>query len=111
MTDSDEPAVVRFDPENKPGVSNLLTLMSGVTGRSIPELEQHFEGKMYGHLKTETAEAVVALLEPIQARFHELRQDEAHLQAILAAGAQKARERAEKTLASVYDVVGFVPRA
>ncbi len=60
-----------------------------MTGRSIPELEQHFEGKMYGHLKTETAEAVVALLEPIQARFHELRQDEAHLQAILAAGAQR----------------------
>ncbi|MGL6053551.1 MAG: tryptophan--tRNA ligase, partial [Aeromonas salmonicida] len=111
VTDSDEPAVVRFDPENKPGVSNLLTLMSGVTGRSIPELEQHFEGKMYGHLKTETAEAVVALLEPIQARFRELRQDEAHLQTILAAGAQKARERAEKTLTSVYDVVGFVPRA
>ncbi len=111
VTDSDEPAVVRFDPENKPGVSNLLTLMSGVTGRSIPELEQHFEGKMYGHLKTETAEAVVALLEPIQARFHELRQDEAHLIAILAEGAQKARERAEKTLTSVYDVVGFVPRA
>ena len=111
MTDSDEPAVVRFDPENKPGVSNLLTLMSGVTGRSIPELEQHFEGKMYGHLKSETADAVVALLEPIQARFRELRQDETHLQAILAAGAQKARERAEKTLTSVYDVVGFVPRA
>ena len=111
MTDFDEPAVVRFDPENKPGVSNLLTLMSGVTGRSIPELELHFEGKMYGHLKTETAEAVVALLEPIQARFHELRQDEAHLIAILAEGAQKARERAEKTLTSVYDVVGFVPRA
>ncbi|MGL4795817.1 MAG: tryptophan--tRNA ligase, partial [Aeromonas jandaei] len=69
------------------------------------------EGKMYGHLKTETAEAVVALLEPIQARFNELRQDEAHLIAILAEGAQKARERAEKTLTSVYDVVGFVPRA
>ncbi|MFM5440468.1 tryptophan--tRNA ligase [Aeromonas enteropelogenes] len=111
VTDCDEPAVVRFDPENKPGVSNLLTLMSGVTGRSIPELEQHFAGKMYGHLKTETAEAVVALLEPIQARFHELRQDETHLIAILAEGAQKARERAEKTLTSVYDVVGFVPRA
>ena len=58
-----------------------------------------------------TADAVVALLEPIQARFRELRQDETHLQAILAAGAQKARERAEKTLTSVYDVVGFVPRA
>ena len=111
VTDSDEPPVVRYDVQNKAGVSNLLDILSGVTGQSIPELEKHFEGKMYGHLKSETADAVVALLEPIQARFRELRQDEAHLQAILAAGAQKARERAEKTLISVYDVVGFVPRA
>ncbi|MGL5287936.1 MAG: tryptophan--tRNA ligase, partial [Aeromonas sp.] len=111
MTDSDEPAVVRFDPQNKPGVSNLLSLMSGVTGRTIPELEQHFEGKMYGHLKSETADAVVALLEPIQARFKMLRQDEANLIAILAEGAKKARIRAEKTLTCVYDAVGFVPRA
>ncbi|MGL5285186.1 MAG: tryptophan--tRNA ligase [Aeromonas sp.] len=111
VTDSDNPPVVRFDVDNKPGVSNLLTLMSGATDRSIPELVEHFDGKMYGHLKGECADAVVALLEPIQARFHELRQDEPLLQSILADGAQKARERAEKTLASVYDVIGFVPRA
>ncbi|MHA6999895.1 tryptophan--tRNA ligase [Aeromonas schubertii] len=111
VTDSDNPPVVRFDVENKPGVSNLLTLMSGATGRAIPELVEHFDGKMYGHLKGECADAVVAMLEPMQARFNELRQDEALLLSILAEGAQKARERAEKTLARVYDVIGFVPRA
>ena len=111
MTDSDEPSrgallILRTSR----GLQPAGPWMSGVTGRSIPELEQHFEGKMYGHLKSETADAVVALLEPIQARFRELRQDETHLRAILAAGAQKAR-KGLKTLTSVYDVVGFVPRA
>lgn len=64
---------MRYDVAEKPGVSNLLTLMHGATGRPISELESHFEGKMYGHLKGETADAVVALLEPIQQRFHALR--------------------------------------
>ncbi|WP_409422058.1 tryptophan--tRNA ligase [Pseudaeromonas sp. ZJS20] len=111
VTDSEEPPVVRFDIDNKPGVSNLLTLMHGATGQSIVELERHFEGKMYGHLKSETAEAVLAMLTPVQARFTALRQDEAHLLGILHQGAEKARERAEKTLKAVYDVIGFVPKA
>ncbi|MGL5947575.1 MAG: tryptophan--tRNA ligase [Aeromonas sp.] len=111
MTDSDDPASVHFDVENKPGVANLLTLLSGASGRPISELEVHFKDKMYGHLKTETAEAVVALLEPIQARFHALRQDEAHLQAILADGARKANARAQATLARVYAAVGLVAGA
>lgn len=110
VTDSEEPAVVRFDVENKPGVSNLLTLMSGATGRGIKELEQHFEGKMYGHLKTETADAVLTMLAPIQTRFHELRADEAGLSKILSLGADKARVKAANTLENVYDVLGFVPR-
>ena len=91
--------------------ANLLTLMHGATGQSIVELERHFEGKMYGHLKSETAEAVLAMLTPVQARFTALRQDEAHLLGILHQGAEKARERAEKTLKAVYDVIGFVPKA
>lgn len=111
VTDSQEPPVVRFDIDNKPGVSNLLTLMHGATGQSIVELERHFEGKMYGHLKSETAEAVLAMLAPVQARFTALRQDEAHLLAILHQGAEKARQRAVKTLEAVYDVIGFVPKA
>ena len=55
MTDSDEPPVVRYDVQNKAGVSNLLDILSAGHGQSIPELEQHFEGKMYGHLKGEVA--------------------------------------------------------
>jgi tryptophanyl-tRNA synthetase len=72
----------------------------------IPE----YEDKMYGHLKSDTADAVVNLLEPIQARFKELREDEAALQAIARVGAQKARIRAAETLAKVYDKVGFLPK-
>ena len=111
MTDSEEPPVVRFDIAEKPGVSNLLTLLHGATGKPITQLEQEFEGKMYGHLKGETADAVVALLEPIQQRFRELREDEAHLLQVVQQGGEKARLRAEKTLARVYDVVGLVPRS
>ena len=110
MTDGQEPPVVRFDVAEKPGVSNLLTLLHGATGKPIAQLEQEFEGKMYGHLKGETADAVVALLEPIQQRFHQLREDEAHLLQIVQQGGEKARLRAEKTLSRVYDVIGLVPR-
>lgn len=111
VTDSEDPPVVRFDVEQKPGVSNLLTLMSGASGRTIGELEQHFEGKKYGHLKTETAEAVLAMLEPIQHRFHELREDETELRRVLTLGADKARAKAVQTLEKVYDVIGFVPKS
>ena len=108
VTDSDEPPVVRFDVENKPGVSNLLSLLSATTGRTFEELERDFSDKMYGHLKAETADAVVALLEPIQSRFHELRQDESYLVSLMQEGAEKASIRAEKTLKLVYDKIGLI---
>lgn len=110
VTDSEEPPVVRFDIAEKPGVSNLLTLLHGATGEAIVDLERRFEGKMYGHLKTETADAVVAMLEPLQQRYRELREDEPRLLAILGEGAEKARQRAELTLKRVYEAVGFVPK-
>lgn len=109
MTDSDEQARVYFDPVEKPGVSNLLTLLSGATGRSIDSLVPEYEGKMYGHLKGDVADAVVAMLEPIQQRYHSLREDRGALDSIMRDGADKAREAAAKTLARVYDTVGFVP--
>lgn len=108
VTDSDEQARIYFDPEQKAGVSNLLTLLSGATGRSIESLVPEYEGKMYGHLKGDVADAVVALLEPIQARYHALREDQAALDVIMQAGAEKAREAAAHTLQRVYDTVGFV---
>jgi len=110
VTDSDEQARIYFDRTEKPGVSNLLTLMSVATKRSIEELVPEYEDKMYGHLKKDTAAAVVNMIEPIQARFKEIREDQTMLNSIMKAGAEKASIRAEKTLKSVYDALGFIPR-
>lgn len=109
VTDSDEQARIYFDPIEKPGVSNLLTLLSGATGRSIDSLAPEYEGKMYGHLKGDVADAVVAMLEPIQQRYHALREDRSALDQIMRDGADKARSAAAQTVARVYDTVGFVP--
>lgn len=108
VTDSD--TAVRFDVENKPGVSNLLTLLSIFSGESIADLEARLAGQGYGALKEQTAEAVIAFLEPIQSRFHALRADEAALDRILADGAARARARAEPTLRRAFEVHGFLPR-
>jgi len=110
MTDSDEEANIYFNIEEKPGVSNLLSLLSCCTGESIAQLVPKYEDKMYGHLKGDVANAVVALLEPIQQRYHEIRNDQAYLDSVMKAGAEKASARASKVLAKVYDAVGFIPR-
>ncbi|NRD75667.1 tryptophan--tRNA ligase [Shewanella sp. VB17] len=108
VTDCDEPPVVRFDVENKPGVSNLLSLISGVTGKSMAGLEAEFEGKMYGHLKTATGEAVVEMIEPLQARYLEFRQDQTFLNQVMREGAEKAQARAEVTVKKVYEKIGLL---
>ncbi|MCF2947623.1 tryptophan--tRNA ligase [Paraglaciecola aquimarina] len=110
MTDSDEKARIYFDPKEKPGVSNLLTILSSVTGSSINDLVPQYEDKMYGHLKGDVADAVVALLEPLQTRFSALRNDRAELDRIMKIGADKASERASVTLDKVYKAVGFIPK-
>ncbi|AZK64475.1 MULTISPECIES: tryptophan--tRNA ligase [Pectobacterium] len=110
MTDSDEPPVVRYDLANKAGVSNLLDILSGVTGKTIPELEQEFNGQMYGHLKGAVADAVSGMLSELQERYHRYRNDEAFLQQIMREGADKASARAQETLKKVYDAIGFVGR-
>jgi tryptophanyl-tRNA synthetase len=109
VTDSDEPPVVRYDVANKAGVSNLLDIMAGVTGKTIAELEQHFEGKMYGHLKGDVADAVSGMLVELQERYYRFRNDEAFLQQVMKDGAEKARSHASATLKKVYEVIGFVP--
>jgi tryptophanyl-tRNA synthetase len=108
MTDSDEPPVVRYDIKNKAGVSNLLDILTGVTGKPIAELEKEFEGKMYGHLKTEVATQVIDMLTTLQAKYHQYRDDESYLFSIMQEGAEKARSKAEPTLKKVYDAIGFV---
>ncbi|WP_241573904.1 tryptophan--tRNA ligase [Rosenbergiella nectarea] len=110
VTDSDEPPVVRYDVKNKPGVSNLLDILSGVTGQSIAELESAFEGQMYGHLKGAVAEAVSGMLTDLQARYHHFRNDEALLNKIMKEGSEKASAQAKQTLDKVYEAIGFVAR-
>ncbi|EDM67499.1 tryptophanyl-tRNA synthetase [Moritella sp. PE36] len=108
VTDSDEQARIYFDNKEKPGVSNLLTLLSVATKRPVADLVPEYEDKMYGHLKKDTADAVVAMIEPIQARYYKLRADETELQRIMRIGADKASERAAPTLAKAYEAVGFI---
>ncbi|RUO53629.1 tryptophan--tRNA ligase [Pseudidiomarina homiensis] len=110
VTDSDEQARIYFDVEEKPGVSNLLSILSAATGTPIADLVPAYEDKMYGHLKTDTAEAVVAMLEPIQQRYHDYRNNMDFLNEVMAKGADQASAHAAETLRKVYDVVGFVPR-
>ena len=106
MTDSERE--IRFDPENKAGVSNLLTIQQALTGKSIDMLVQEYEGRGYGDLKGDTAEIVVDFVRPIRDVVTELMADPAELQRLMAIGAHKARATARKTLADVYDAIGFV---
>jgi tryptophanyl-tRNA synthetase len=99
---------VRHAPEDKPGITNLLEIMSVATGDPIPELETRYDGGGYGRFKEDVAEAVVALLGPIQERYRELRADEPQLRSMLARGAEKAREASAPTLEQMYERMGFV---
>ncbi|MBT0727313.1 tryptophan--tRNA ligase [Rosenbergiella australiborealis] len=110
VTDSDEPPVVRYDVKNKPGVSNLLDILSGVTGQPIAELERTFEGQMYGHLKGAVADAVSGMLTELQQRYHHFRNNEQLLNQIMKDGAEKASAQAKQTLDKVYEAIGFVAR-
>lgn len=107
VTDSDNPPVIAYDWENKPGVSNLLEILSASTGTPVEDLVEKYKGQMYGTFKCEVGEAVVAMLEPVQHRYKEIRQDVSYLNEVLKDGAKKASERAEKTLEDVYKKIGF----
>ncbi|MGW1839382.1 tryptophan--tRNA ligase [Streptomyces sp. BBFR2] len=109
VTDTD--TVIRFDREAKPGVSNLLTILSTLTGTAVPELEKEYEGKMYGALKTDLAGVMVDFVTPFRDRTQGYLDDPAALDAILAKGAEKARAVAADTLATAYDRLGFLPAA
>jgi tryptophanyl-tRNA synthetase len=106
VTDTD--GVIKFDREAKPGVSNLLGIHSAISGQSVDSLVAHFDGKGYGDLKGEVADVVLSVVEPIRDRANELLSDPAELDRLLAKGAAKANEQAEKTLATVYERVGFI---
>jgi len=99
---------VRYDRDEKPGVSNLIEIMSVATGDSIPVIEARYDGSGYGQFKEDVGEAVVALLDPIRLRYDALRADDRELQRLLAMGAEKARKESDPTLERMYDVMGFV---
>jgi tryptophanyl-tRNA synthetase len=99
---------VKHDPAEKPGISNLIEIMTVATGESVEEVEARYDGQGYGPFKADVAEAVVELLTPIQERYRELRGDDRELQRLLAIGAEKARNASEPTLHSMYERMGFV---
>ena len=110
VTDSDTERCVRYDPEQKPGVSNLMTIYSVATGRSFDEIEAEFDGKGYGAFKPAVGEAVVEMFRPIREETERILADKAYLESVYRAGAEKAGYVANKTLRKVYKKVGFVAR-
>lgn len=106
VTDSERD--VRYDPAAKPGVSNLLTIQSAVTGTDVDGLAESYAGRGYGDLKADTADAVLEFVTPIKSRVDELLDDPTVLEDVLAAGAQRAREASAKTLATVYQRLGLL---
>ena len=100
----------RFDQENKPGISNLLTIYCAATGKTVAEAETEFAGQGYGIFKPAVGESVVELLRPIREEAERLTADKAYLESVYKDGAQKASYLAEKTLRKVYKKVGFVAR-
>ena len=107
VTDSDTQNCVRFDKENKPGVSNLMNIYATLTGKSIPEIEQDFEGKGYGVFKPAVGDVVIEHLRPIREEAERLMKDKAYLNEVYLKGAEQASYIANKTLRKVYKKVGF----
>lgn len=105
---TDSGSSVAYDPDERPGVSNLMTLMQAVTGESFPAQEERFAGKGYGPFKAELGDAMVSYLEPVQSRYKEIISDRKGLEETLAKGAEAARNRARRVLDKVYRKVGFV---
>ena len=110
VTDSDTENCVRYDPENKPGVANLMNIYSAVTGESFEAIERDFAGKGYGAFKPAVGDAVIETLRPIREEAERLTADKEYLKQIYTEGAQKAAYTARKTLRKVYKKVGFVEK-
>ena len=110
ITDSDTENCVRFDPANKPGVANLMSIYAAVTGKTFDEIEAEFAGMGYGKFKPAVGDAVIETLSPIREEATRILKDKAYLESVYKAGAEKASYVANKTLRKVYKKVGFVAR-
>ncbi len=104
---TDSGSTIEYD-ENRPGLANLLNIYSSLSGESIKDTETKFEGKMYSEFKEDLAEAVVETLTPIQTKYNELINDKSHLEQILSDGAERASDRAYKTVRKVYKKSGLI---
>jgi tryptophanyl-tRNA synthetase len=101
---------IRFDEENKPGVSNLLSILAAITGKTIAQLESEYQMHGYAKFKSDVAEALIEFLQPIQHKYQHLRGDHVALDNILRRGAEAARVRAQTMLDKVHDALGFIRR-
>ncbi len=110
VTDSDTENCVHYDPERKPGVANLMTIYSAVTGRSFESIEEEFAGQGYGTFKQKVGESVVELLRPIREETERLLSDRGYLESVYRSGAERASAVAERTLRKVYKKIGFLQR-
>lgn len=107
---TDSGSEIKFDVENKAGVSNLLTIYSVLSGKTIEQLEKDYEGKMYGHLKVDLAEVVIQRLKPVKEKYDELMKNKDYLDELLRSGADRAAARAEATIQKAYQAVGLISR-
>lgn len=107
LTDCEKQSTIRYDTINKAGISNLLDILSGVTKKSITQLEAEFDGQMYSDLKSAVSDAVSCMLSTLQQRYYRFRKDEEYLKTVMHNGANKASVRAQETLKQVYKAVGF----
>ena len=110
VTDSDTENCIRYDPENKPGVANLMSIYSAVTGATFEQIEQEFAGCGYGKFKPMVGDAVIEHLRPIREEATRLLKDKAYLEGVYREGAQRASYEANKTLRKVYKKIGFIAR-
>ena len=110
VTDSDTERCVRYDPEHKPGVSNLMSIYAACTGKSFADIEAEFDGQGYGAFKPAVGDAVIETLRPIREETRRILADKAYLEDVYRAGAEKAARVAGRTLRKVYKKVGLVAR-
>lgn len=105
---TDSGTEIKYDVENKAGLSNLMTIYSVLSGKTYAQIEADYVGKMYGHLKVDLAELVAETLRPVQEKYHDLMKNRDHLDALMKSGADRARVRASSTLKAVYEKTGLV---
>jgi tryptophanyl-tRNA synthetase len=107
---TDSGTEIKYDPQNKAGLANLMTIYSVLSGKSMEQLELDYAGKMYGHLKVDLAELVIENLKPVREKYDQLMQHRDHLDQLMQSGAERARQKARHTLTNVYERIGLVSR-